>query len=250
MIDPEFFLDEDLAKLTPHARLLYIGSWSIADDRAFTFPNRAGWIKAQIFPYEKVNICKLTNELIKAGKWILFRNNENEYIFIKNMAKYQRIDRPSNQKYPSYERVLGEDSTTTRPEVKLSEVKLSKVNLAETSSAKPVKEKKEKNHHLKQVIDHVCSTWLKKKGSKYHFLDKHAKLISGICRTYGNPEAMALWDLYLLSSDEFFKTCGYSIECFVTSMPKLVDQPYKSVARKYEKILYPEMKSAAECIGG
>ena len=107
---------------------------------------------------------------------------------------------------------------------------------------------KQLNPLLNKVIKHICNSWEVKKGSKYHFTGKHASLIAGICRTYGNPEAMALWDLFLLSDDPFFKTCGYSIECFATSMPKLVDQPFKSVARKYEKEIDPELKSPEDIL--
>lgn len=54
MLNPEFWLDEEIAKLSPHARLLYMGLWGICDDNYATFPNRVEWIKAQIFPYEIV----------------------------------------------------------------------------------------------------------------------------------------------------------------------------------------------------
>ena len=55
MLNPEFWLDEELAKLSPYARLLYMGLWGICDDNYATFPNRPEWVKAQIFPYEKTD---------------------------------------------------------------------------------------------------------------------------------------------------------------------------------------------------
>lgn len=137
MIDPEFFLDEQLAKLSAHARLLYIGSWALADDRAFTLPCRPDWIKAQVFPYEKVRIQVYIDELVSAGKFVEFESDGDKYLFIKNMAKYQRIERPSKQRYPSYykegsvstHRLFGEDSVNTHAEVKRSEVKLREVEV-------------------------------------------------------------------------------------------------------------------------
>ena len=133
MIDPEFFLDEDLAKLSPHARLLYIGSWGLADDRAFTLPHRPDWIKAQIFPYENINIQKLISELITLKKFIIFQNENKEYIYIKNMAKHQRIEKPSKQKFPTYSDssrvVVGEESGNIPAQDKLSKDNIRKENI-------------------------------------------------------------------------------------------------------------------------
>lgn len=128
MIDPEFFLDEGLAELSPLARLLYIGVWGICDDNYATFPNRDKWIKAQVFPYDSVNTRKLLDELESSGHIIKFvADNNEEYYYVKNFFKYQRVDRPSAPKYPQFNektRVLDESSTSPRPEVKLSKVKL------------------------------------------------------------------------------------------------------------------------------
>lgn len=134
MIDPEFFLDEDLAKLSPHARLLYIGSWTIADDNTFTFPHRPEWIKAQIFPYENVKITQLLHELVSKEKFIIFKNgDEKEYIFIKNMHKHQRIEKPSKQKYPAYSEnsrgIVTDYSENTPAKDKLSKEKIREVNV-------------------------------------------------------------------------------------------------------------------------
>ncbi|MBD3194072.1 MAG: hypothetical protein GF317_03390 [Candidatus Lokiarchaeota archaeon] len=87
---------------------------------------------------------------------------------------------------------------------------------------------------LKRVIDHICKSWRLKRGAKYPFQAKHAKLIQGLCRHYEYSGVMALWDVYLGFSDDFFRKTGYSIEAFVTSMPKLLDTGWKSIKQKYE----------------
>ncbi len=120
VIDPEFWLDEDLAKLTPHARLLYIGLWNICDDNYATFPNRPEWIKIQIFPYESANILGLLAELSESGKIKPFTHDEKPYYFIKNFFKWQRIDKPSAPKYPKF---VEYSPTTPAKLSKLSEVK-------------------------------------------------------------------------------------------------------------------------------
>lgn len=127
MLNPEFWLDEEVAKLTPFARLLYMGLWGICDDNYATLPDRPDWIKAQIFPYEILDVSQLLKELEGVGKIIKFEEDGKPYWYVKNFFKYQKVDRPSAPKYPKYPHSLGEDSTSTRSEVKRREVKLSKV---------------------------------------------------------------------------------------------------------------------------
>lgn len=120
MIDPDFWLDEELAKLSAYARLLYIGVWNLCDDNYATFPDRPEWIKIQVFPYDSVDVSGLLGELSASGKILPFEDGGKKYWFIKNFFKYQRIDRPSKPKYPKFR----EHSVSPRQEVK--EVKLSK----------------------------------------------------------------------------------------------------------------------------
>jgi len=64
-IKPEFFSDEDLAQLTPWARLLFISLWTLAD-REGRLENRPKRIKAHAFPYDAVDIDALLAELVNA----------------------------------------------------------------------------------------------------------------------------------------------------------------------------------------
>ncbi len=135
MIDPEFWLDEDLAKLSAHARLLYIGLWNICDDNYATFPEKIGWLKIQIFPYEEVDIKKLLQELSGSGRILRFDSKGEKFYFIKNFFKYQRVEKPSLPKYPKYLVLLPDYSPTTPAKVsKLS--KLSKVSKGEPNLKK------------------------------------------------------------------------------------------------------------------
>ncbi len=117
MIDPEFWLDEELAKLSPHARLLYIGSWNICDDNYATFPNKLGWLKIQIFPYENVDIQSLLNELSASGHLTLFNTKNGDHWHIKNFFKYQKVDHPSAPKYEPYPRAVTEQSASPRSQL-------------------------------------------------------------------------------------------------------------------------------------
>lgn len=117
VIDPQFWLDEEISQISAAARLLYIGLWGICDDRNATLPNRPLWIKTQIFPYEIIDIDKLLKELADIGKIILFKDQDTkDYWYIKNFTKWQKVDHPSDTKYPKY-RGAREPSESPRSEL-------------------------------------------------------------------------------------------------------------------------------------
>ena len=61
-VKPDFFLDFELSKLSPHARLLFIGLWTQADKagRLYDEPHK---LKVQILPWDDVDIEKLLSDL-------------------------------------------------------------------------------------------------------------------------------------------------------------------------------------------
>ena len=61
-VKPEFWKDEELAKLTPWARLLFIGLWGLADKEGL-LKDEPGRIKAEIFPYNRIRMEELLAEL-------------------------------------------------------------------------------------------------------------------------------------------------------------------------------------------
>lgn len=62
-LKPEFFKDEDLATLPFEARMLFEGLWCYAD-REGRLEDRPKYLKAEIFPYDDVDIEKLLNLLM------------------------------------------------------------------------------------------------------------------------------------------------------------------------------------------
>lgn len=118
MLNPDFWLDEEVGTLSAHARLLYMGLWGICDDNYATFPDRPEWLKLQILPYDTVNTRELLDELSAIDKILPFEVEGKKYWYLKNFLKHQRIDRPSKPKYPKYRGALAEYSTSPRPEVK------------------------------------------------------------------------------------------------------------------------------------
>jgi hypothetical protein len=53
-IKPDFWTDEALADCSPTARLLFIATWSFADDHG-NLERSARQLKAQAFPYDNID---------------------------------------------------------------------------------------------------------------------------------------------------------------------------------------------------
>jgi hypothetical protein len=94
-IKPEFFKDEDLSRLSLAARLLFVGLWSMAD-RDGRLEDRPLRIKAELFPYEGVDVDPLLAELAATkahglGSFILrYEVSGRRYIQIVNFSKHQK----------------------------------------------------------------------------------------------------------------------------------------------------------------
>lgn len=61
-LKPDFFKDEDLATLPYETRMLYSGLWCFADKEG-RLEDRPKYLKAEIFPYDNINIEKHLNLL-------------------------------------------------------------------------------------------------------------------------------------------------------------------------------------------
>ena len=94
-IKPEFWKDEDLARVSHSARLLFVGLWSLAD-RSGRLEDRPLRIKAELFPYEDIDVEPILNELAtrKAygnGAFIVrYEIKGRRYIQIANFSKHQK----------------------------------------------------------------------------------------------------------------------------------------------------------------
>jgi len=89
-IKHEFFLDEGLAKLSPHARLCFIGLWTLAD-RAGRLEDRPERIKATLFPYEtKLAVADLLDALAEASFIVRYRAGGKALIQVRSFARHQR----------------------------------------------------------------------------------------------------------------------------------------------------------------
>ena len=87
-IKPGFFQNDVLGDLSPLARLLFIGMWTIADYKG-CLEYRPKKIKAQILPYDDCDVAKLANNLDKSGFISIYSVQHQQYIKIVNFEKHQ-----------------------------------------------------------------------------------------------------------------------------------------------------------------
>jgi hypothetical protein len=115
-IKPEFFRSEDIGDLTPLARLLFIGLWTMADrdGRLLDRPRR---ISADIFPYDEDFDCETLLGELDAGDLIhRYEAGGQRCIQIQNFAKHQR---PHPKEPPSVVPAEPDDSVRQSREKKL-----------------------------------------------------------------------------------------------------------------------------------
>jgi len=101
VINPEFWLDEEISQCDYVVRLFYIGTWNFSDDYGVIEDNLPK-LKAQIFPYEtSLDIEPHRNKLVEMGKLIPFEANSKKWLFIKNFLKWQKVEKPSKWQNPT-----------------------------------------------------------------------------------------------------------------------------------------------------
>lgn len=109
-IKHEFFIDDDLANQSHAARLLFIGLWTLAD-REGRLEDKPAKIKAQLFPYEQMDVDRMLSELAD-GFVTRYEVDGKAYIQINNFAKHQN---PHYKEKPST--IPKHDSTLSQHQV-------------------------------------------------------------------------------------------------------------------------------------
>lgn len=88
-IKPEFFDDEDLAAVSPLARLAFAGLWCQAD-RAGRLEDRPARLKARVLPHDDVSMDGLLTELARGQFIIRYVVDGKGFIQIRSWEKHQR----------------------------------------------------------------------------------------------------------------------------------------------------------------
>ena len=87
-IKHEFFKNEDLAEVSPYARLLFIGLWTLADCKG-RLEHRPKRIKAELFPYESLDIDAELADLEQSRFIQIYTVQGQSYIGVLNFEKHQ-----------------------------------------------------------------------------------------------------------------------------------------------------------------
>lgn len=98
MVNPVFFQDDDVAMLSPWARLLFVNLWCLAD-REGRLEDKPGRIKAQTFPFDAtVDVESHLQELVEQRFICRYERDGRKVIQIRNFLKYQH---PHHKEAPS-----------------------------------------------------------------------------------------------------------------------------------------------------
>lgn len=121
MIDPNFWVSEDVAKLSVLARLVFIGLFANADDEGRGRAKPA-YLRSLLFPYDdRPRLGEVENALAEIGRHLSVRFytvEGNQYYALEHWHDWQSIDRPKPSRLPAPPedgaRCVGEESTTNR----------------------------------------------------------------------------------------------------------------------------------------
>lgn len=132
-IKPGFFKSEGLASCSFQARLLFIGLWCIAD-REGRLEDRPARIKAELFPYDNVNVEKLLDELASkkdcdgTPSFIVRYGEQKKYIQILHFLSHQHPHlKESESQIPAFDGVKS-TSTIQAPDLHQTCTELARLN--------------------------------------------------------------------------------------------------------------------------
>lgn len=113
-IKPEFFEDEVLSRLSAHDRLMFIGTWMLADKNG-VLEYRPDWIKAKVFPYEHgeaTDASQVLPRLVLGGFLVHYEVEGRGYLQVRNFSRHQRINGKEAQtetRYPTPDNELAKE---------------------------------------------------------------------------------------------------------------------------------------------
>lgn len=102
MIDPNFWQSEDISRLSPFARLLFIGMISHADDEGRGRAN-VNYLKSIVFPYDEIraaDVEKAISEICHNTSVTVYTVAHSSYYAFTNWEKWQRVDKPQKSIIP------------------------------------------------------------------------------------------------------------------------------------------------------
>lgn len=92
-VKPEFWTDGRMVKLSPLARLLYIGSWNFALCDQGHLPADAMGLKLKVLPADQADADELVDELLGMGRFIPKMTTDGRaYWHIVRLSEHQKVD--------------------------------------------------------------------------------------------------------------------------------------------------------------
>ena len=117
-IRPEFPHSESMGRIKRETRLCFILLWTIADD-AGRLRGNSRMLASLLYPYDDDAAKRIDgwlDELVAEKCVVRYSVDGDTYLEICNWLKYQKIDKPTPSKLPSFvecSRGFGEDSTNS-----------------------------------------------------------------------------------------------------------------------------------------
>jgi hypothetical protein len=111
-LKPGFFKNEQLAELSPWHRLCFQGLWCCAD-RAGRLQDRPKRLKAEIFPYDDLDMNHLLWDLARAGFIRRYQIGAHPYVWIPSWGQHQHPRQDEGDStFPAYEEGTDRESIT------------------------------------------------------------------------------------------------------------------------------------------
>ncbi len=103
MIDPDFWNDSRVKRLSPTERLLFIGMISYADDEGRLLADPA-FLRSKVFPYDDFSledIISMRDHILETNPNVqLYQNAGEDYLFFRKWPRYQKPSHPQPSKLP------------------------------------------------------------------------------------------------------------------------------------------------------
>lgn len=137
MIDPNFWMSEDVGKLTIFERLLLIGMFSNADDEGKGRANLP-MLRSMVFPYDDIKLSDMEKgieHIKKRVELIIYDVEDSKYYKFIGWLKWQRVDKPQNSLIPepSENRSENDSKNDSENDSRLKEEKRKEVNIKEVN---------------------------------------------------------------------------------------------------------------------
>lgn len=100
-VKPSFWTDGKIVRLSPFARLFYIGCWNFALCDLGHLPDDPFELKLQILPADDVDAADLVEELLQAGRLRRISVGGQQYLQAHRLADHQKTDKRWDSRCPA-----------------------------------------------------------------------------------------------------------------------------------------------------